>query len=455
VIHSPTVIAVDDNVGELDLIVSALRELDVACLPVRVEGAKVQLQAPLRGVRLVFFDINYLPGIPSEHQMFEVAATVLLKVIAPDNGPFVLITWSSKADAVHGRLMKFFARDVPEAPAPTVTGSLQKEDFTPQGAAKDGGASLREKIRSVIADQPQIDALMGWEIAATQAAGDVIESLMALFSREDRFEAKCGPELGQVLTHLAVRAVGEENVAGDRRAAMHEALVPILFDRLTHQTPPGTDDAVWAKAIVEPKEVKGFANKHGAALNALSYVAYANAGPAAPGDRGVVFALPAGAGEFMAQRVGLALVDVAADFVQSRPQGTPDPGPPDVDAVAAQCRWVFVGVRAICDQAQAKGALRPVVLALEVPATLKEKGFGLLLRRHGAATHSPEFKIQTAAGKAPSERRLLIDWHWTTSLSPGEMAGAEVLYRIREPLISLLTSEMSSYSARPGIITFD
>ncbi len=72
-IHPAPIIAVDDDPDELDAIVRALRSLDTACLPVRVQGTKPDLKAPLHGVRLVFFDINYLPGVSTEVAMFEVA----------------------------------------------------------------------------------------------------------------------------------------------------------------------------------------------------------------------------------------------------------------------------------------------------------------------------------------------------------------------------------------------
>lgn len=453
-IHPSSVIAVDDDPQELATIVQALRQLDVACLPVLVEGTKVNIQAPLSGVRLVFFDINYLKAVTNDVAMFEAAATILCKVLAPDNGPYVLITWSSKADK-HEGLMAHFAAHVAEIPPPAVTGFLQKEKFTPDGAAKDGGASLREQIMSVLANQPQIRALMQWETSARRAAGDVICSLLDLFSREDRFAARYGPALHGVLTHIARSAVGSENVAADRRGALNEALVPMLFDRLMHQLPADGEVELWADAITLAPEVSSPDPAHGPHLNALSHIARAGSGPMVAGDRGVVFTLPNGVGEMMAARTQRTLQEIAGDFVSSQAKGQNKASPPDVAEVAQHCRWVFVGMRAICDQAQAKGIMRPVVLALEVPGTMKDKGLGLRFNNHGAISVTPCFMVPPPGGGAPSNRRLIVDWHWTTSLSDVEMAGATLLYRVREPLMSQLASQMSGYSARPGIITFD
>lgn len=452
-IQPPSVIAVDDDPSELRTIVDALRHLDVACLPILANGTSVDIQAPLRGVRLVFFDINYLKGVTNEVAMFEAAATILTKVLAPNNGPYVLITWSTKSDT-HDRLMMHFAEQVPEIPAPAVTGYLQKERFTPAGAALDGGASLREEIMRVIADHPQIEALMRWEASARRAAGDVVCSLLDLFSRQDRFAARVGGNLHSILTHVAKAAVGAGNVASDRRGAIHEALVPILFDRLTHESPNADEEDLWQRAIT----LQGVAPPppdHGPKLNALSHIARVGSGPMEPGDRGVVFTLPAGAGSVLAQRAGINLQDVAADFLSSFPVGAQDPLPPDMDELQANCRWAFVGVRAICDQAQSKGVMRPVVLALEVPGSLRSGGRGLRLTNHGALSMTPKFSIPLVNGGSEQERKLVIDWHWTTSLAPAEMIGATVLYRLREPLMSQIAGQMSGYTARPGIITFD
>ena len=40
-IHPPTVVVVDNNPVDLEAIVSALRLLDVACLPIHAEGTSL------------------------------------------------------------------------------------------------------------------------------------------------------------------------------------------------------------------------------------------------------------------------------------------------------------------------------------------------------------------------------------------------------------------------------
>lgn len=454
-IHPSPIIAVDDNQGELDAIVAELRRQDLACLPVKVTSVKPDIRKPLKGVRLVFFDINYLPGTASDAVLFNTAAAVLEQVLAPDNGPYVLITWSSKSDK-HEQLMQHFADQVPEIPAPAASGFLRKELFTtprPKGSAP---LNLAQEIRMVLEAHPQVEALMQWEGAARRAAGEVICSLLDLTPRSARFQGTASNQLHGILSKVAVEAVGEAGAKADRRGAVHEALVPILFDRLVHHDAIGGEAEMWARAI-DFKTAPVVSQADGRLLNGLSHIARKESGPMDPGDRGVVFTVPPSAAGLLADRTGLSLAKIAADFVQM--QGLPgnQPRPPvDLAVLDQHARWVFVGVRAICDQAHDKGVLRPVVLGLEIPADWKVGKGGPLQRvMHGALSETPAFALPAAAGAALPARRLLIDWHWAVSLSAAEMARADVLYRIREPLMSQVSTQMGGYISRPGIINFD
>jgi hypothetical protein len=176
--HPPTVVAVDDRPRELDAIVNALRQLDVACLPILANGTNLNLAAPLSGVRLIFFDINYLSGVTAQTSMFEVAATILTKVIALDNGPYTLVTWTSRANE-HQAFMDFLAEHVTDVPAPAVTACLAKERFLVVGSGVVGGPSLGAAIDEVLGRHPQLNALLQWELSARRACL-VVNSALAM-----------------------------------------------------------------------------------------------------------------------------------------------------------------------------------------------------------------------------------------------------------------------------------
>ena len=452
-IHPPTIIAVDDNAAELEQIVAALRSLDAACLPVKVESTKPNLVSPLRGVRLVFLDINYLPGLPAGTAMFETAATVLGNVLAKDNGPYVLITWTSKSDQ-HEELMKFFA-EIEELPAPALTGSLAKEKFTSSvssagSAEKVATNSLAGEIRTVLARHPQIDALMQWEMSARRATGEVICSLLDLLPREHRFLGAAGNGLEYLLTLVAGAAVGKKNIDLDRRGAISEALSPILYDRMVHQTATQAEKDAWVNAISLGESLPKVVPHPGAKLNALSHIAMPGSGAMGAGDRGVAFQLAGGTLDWFSKKSGLGPYDLAAEYLV---KGSKSESLPPEENDLTDFRWMLLGTRAVCDQAQSRGTLRPVVLALEVSSDLKDEGAGLRMRKHGAASVTPVYAMRLDDDQEKL-RKMVVNWHWTTSLGQQEMEGAKMLFRLREPLINMLSASLSGYAARPGIIQF-
>jgi hypothetical protein len=455
-IHPPTVVAVDDTPHELDAIISALRQLDVACLPILAKGTALNLAAPLSGVRLIFFDINYLPGVTTQIVRFEVAATILKKVIALDNGPYTLITWTSKPDE-HQAFMEFLAGHVEDVPAPAVTACLAKERFLVDGpnagSGASGGPSLGDAISEIVARQPQINALLQWELSARRAAGEVVNSLLSLFTRQQRFTNGYGTQLEGLIAHVATCAVGSDNIATDRRAAINEAFAPILFDRMIHGTAALGEAELWTKALTLSRGLTGPDISHMHRLNALSHIAMLGSGPMEAGDRGVVFALNPSAGQYMADKAGKPLTQVAGEFVQNFVDGKATE--PKLEDLEPKCRWVMIGLKAACDQANNRGALRPAVLGLEVPSSvLAKKGNVLRFREHGAMFQTPLFELETDVDALRGGRSIVVGWHWVTSLGPAELAEATVFYRLREAAMTAMGTGMSNYSARPGIINF-
>jgi hypothetical protein len=286
--------------------------------------------------------------------------------------------------------------------------------------------------------------LLRWDLACRKASSDVVGSLLELLERKKRFSGDAAADLRGLLAQLAVAAAGKSNVDNDRCAAINEALAPILYDRLMHQSTSADERGVWNKAF-SAADAKKLTLKSAASLNTLSHVA---AGKMVSGDRGVVFTLRKDAGQFFADRAGVDLKSLELQFVQTKD----GPAKPNLLEDMAKCRWVLVGVRAVCDQAQARGDLRPVALGLEVPGDLKAKEGDFRVRSHGACMTTPAF--EDPANPASGPRQILLNWHWIATFGPKELKGAKPLYRLREALINQITAAQSGYSARPGIVSF-
>src|SRR5471030_3107101 len=78
----------------------------------------------MRGVRVVFMDINLIGGaMGSDGQNFAAIQTCLQTLLAHDNGPYLLITWSSHDDYAD-RLFVFLNERLPGEYRPISTKRL-------------------------------------------------------------------------------------------------------------------------------------------------------------------------------------------------------------------------------------------------------------------------------------------------------------------------------------------
>jgi hypothetical protein len=293
-----------------------------------------------------------------------------------------------------------------------------------------------------------------WEIAAKRAAGVVISSLLDLFDREQRFKNASSAALSELMSFIAKKAIGENNVSGNEKEAINEALGPILFDRITHQSTSASEHTLWAAALAPVGSSFKITPEYTHKLNSLNHLSYPGSGQMLAGDRGVVFLFPPDAGQEMARRANVSLQDLADSYLYENLKGKP-PGPADIGFINQSCRWVLIGTRAICDQANSRGPLKPVVLGLEIPAEVDEKGFGQRIRRHGALHISPAFFLLAANGTSGQSRRIILNWHWQSAIGSAEIPSCTPVYRLRESITNLFCAALSDYSARPGIVSYD
>ena len=187
-----------------------------------------------------------------------------------------------------------------------------------------------------------------------------------------------------------------------------------------------------------------------AQLNTLSHIALPGSGPMAPGDRGVVFQPSESLLQDLCQRASLSKAQLAADFLNflGQEKNAKVGAPPETVLNENDHRWLLVGVRAACDQAQRNGYVKPLVLGMEVGADVARNGRGLRVAQSDALMVTPAFLL---SGKG---RKVILNWHWIIALTDLDMREAPILYRLREPLINQIGAQMSAYIARPGIVSF-
>jgi hypothetical protein len=108
---------------------------------------------------------------------------------------------------------------------------------------------LQTAVTKAVSANPQLAALLGWEVDVLAAAAETLASLVGLVPVEQRTSADFSGALDAVLSRLARESVGLPNVDADHRAAITGALAPILVDRIMNRDVPQATKDLWKIAV--------------------------------------------------------------------------------------------------------------------------------------------------------------------------------------------------------------
>jgi len=426
----PRIAAIDDQEPALIAIADALNGSGAACLKLQYAGALPE-GTSLDQVRVLFMDLHLGGPAGNTNQDFSTIGGLLQEFIPKGNGPFVLIVWTVYPPQVDG-LMDFLCQRLREHPhaIPVQVRTLSKIDHIRDNEVIDRG-KLVHAVREVIEADPRVAALVNWEARVTSAASETIAALLALVPPDKRAPADLSSELDRLLSALATEAVGASNVAKDRFVAVNEALLPMLYDRISRLTMDEKDAGVWEGAISNPGGKATLSSAQAALLNSMLHVDFETHGSSQP-DRGMVLEVPEQwlQNEEFEKRFGMR----PRSFLNQELGLKPTPA-------AEQVKWVLVQVEAVCDHAQAKPGPVPYLLGVEAPALEQS-------RPPGAAWKSPLLWIDS------SERVIYLNFRFGVLLLDSEAKRLGIRFRLREALTNEIVSRMHAYGARPGMIAF-
>ena len=426
---APRVIAIDDERKHLEGLAQGLNRYGAACLPVHFTGEAAI--APCPQVRVIFADLHLSGGPPGNHaQDFGMIGGLIEDTIQPA-GPYFIVLWTMYPDQA-AALHAFLAERLRNVATPFTVRALNKSDhLDPRGDVRSPEA-LVNAIERVVAEQPQIGALLNWEERVLGAAADTVSSITKM-SASAAEGPEIGEEVGRLLKSLAVQAVGSEHVEGDRFRAVNDALLSILADRIASMRSRSEDNRLWQDALEGQHAERGLTSDEAARLNRLLHIA-----PSTPEDdgseRGAVIALSEEfLGEAFAATFDLTYEEAAENQFRLRWS----------DNDRDQACWVLVQTQAACDYAQNQPGPLPFHLGLCLLASSARSG-----TPPAALWRSPRFEFENEASV------LHVSARFQVSLSSGKAKQALPLFRLREQLLNDLIYHLHGYGARPGIISF-
>ena len=445
-IPGPSIVILDNNHEHLQLLTNALHKGGYATLPVLFEEGKPQIPKPLNSIQVLFLDIRLIHTAPLGPQTYDIVAGALEDLIAPDNGPYILVTWSTYGDA-HNELMKHLSDNLTDDfPVSVASGFLDKNLYLGAGQNSD---LMQDAIKSA-ASIPQVNALLEWCNAGRIAAGEVTNSLLRLVPKQDRYLGESGSAIERLLSSIALEGSGA-NAEDNLTSAMNDGLGPILMDRLLHSTAvPNNMEEKWEAAITKPLKSKLETNQ-ALELNTMASISSHDIEGIVSGGRGSVYKFrdDENINDVFKKYFGCTEKDLLPKFADLKCKEDRELGElskPEKknmrNKFLEKSEFRLVELSAACDHVWKKVPVKKLLLALEMPIEFD----GNFCKKEGGAIYaSPKF-ISPHKGQGV---KLIFNWRYYFS-SP-ENLDWEVIYRLREPLITHISTAYHIFGFRPGI----
>ncbi|MFK5893194.1 MAG: hypothetical protein QM504_08245 [Pseudomonadota bacterium] len=229
-VHHNKLLVVDDNEEHGNLITKALWE---AHIPVHFfkfsEEKLISLadnEIKHKGIRAILMDINLLGDGAANKNDYSAALKTIKTLVDEDNGPWVLITWSTYNDRTD-ELFEFLVERLPDKLKPVTKQALPKENYINGGRA---AIPLHKHVSSLLSNLPAFDMLRQWETSVGGCMSEVVSTVSqaAVVSDISDYNGK----LAFLLETLAKGEAGDKAEVVQFTPALHTILSDMLKDRL-------------------------------------------------------------------------------------------------------------------------------------------------------------------------------------------------------------------------------
>jgi hypothetical protein len=439
-------VVVDDKPEHLRAIVQAFQQLGSPCIGIQFDPAGELDPLHFRGVRCLFLDLHLIDArAGTDHRRhYAVIASILERTISSSGGPFVLIIWTEHPH-VSAELREYLDVNLDTAKPyarPLAVLTLAKEQFINTGTgAVQAPDELRAAVEAAVTSNPQLAALLGWETDVLVATGDTLASLLNLIPVEQRTFSKFPEALDGLLSRLAIESVGQQHVGIDHRAAVTNALAPILSDRIINQHVSLQTRDLWRRAITRHghNKLPPLSMTEAGQLNRILHLAVPGAEVIGPTDWGAVVDWPhQWTDAELASRTGLTIAQMLGGELRIE------------SSDRARCTPLLVRIGAACDYAQNRNGPITFLLAFEIPenALRKKDSAGNPVKLPEAVWRSPTI----VAPNSVEASRLHVHIRFPIVVLPAACTSWQARYRLREQLLMTLITSSASYTARPGIV---
>src|SRR5215203_399404 len=362
ILPSPKIVVIDDNPSDVAAIVQGFVALGTAALGFHYSSEVTDFNT-FPCLRLLFLDLHLLEGAGSSDQQIKNTIGVLSNVLTGDNGPYVVVLWSSHVPSEFELFKDEVMRRLPVLglPIPLQLMPLDKVDFI---VTRDGKRCLEspEKLRDAIMERirncPQLAVLLSWEEDVSRAADDAIRQIFRLSGEmEDGSSEAMASKLGHVLGEIAVASVGFHNAKEGVFRGINDVLMQVVADRLQHRSMKPDTNKLWQEAVPEVNKDSTLSKRDAALLNNFLHLERQELlDRTHPWERGVVVSLSKQSDQEFTELWGRSKNEILPEFCIKPETMT--------GAQALIVEWIMVQAQPACDQAQRNLGLLPFLLGL-------------------------------------------------------------------------------------------
>lgn len=267
--HRSRVLVVDDKREDGEAVVRRLWDLQIPCYFLHYSDDNLINLVPdkaHKGIRFIFQDIALVTTSTPDNKDYSAALTGINKILAEQNGPWLLVAWSTWAEdpeegTKYAQELFNYLQRLPEGKKPYDFVVLDKTPFCANGlhsdvkTEHDFSAAEREALLSSVQEKIEtasnLALLNQWEHHTHQAAANIVNDLWDIVN-ETEGEDK-NQRLGAVLFGLAV-AEGGSAVTTDKVAEpLYQLLSKLHYDKSNQLRPPSVNVEATSRQSL-PKE---------------------------------------------------------------------------------------------------------------------------------------------------------------------------------------------------------
>ncbi len=425
--ESNKIVLVDDDEIELKRLSKVFYDKGIGCRSLKYDSF---YDAPLSNVHILFMDINLSNANEGDDKKRNTTLKDALNLyIAKDNGPYVLVFWTSNIEWKDS-FLEFIKRDEDNLPvSPCYITTIAKEEFSV------------EKIEAIFNESP-VRILFEYEEEMSKSVSDATVRILNTITRDNvwgetsMFDANCKKAFASIATQNA----GYEHAKQNPDRAIKEALIPLYAHTFMN-----SNSDLWEKSLNETfntcskQEMSLLSGYDVASLNTIFHIE--NTGQFIKECRGVVSPIDSSKFETF---FSMSFCDWFSNTL------------PGIDkANRNKSKPICVEISSACDFSQSKKRTNKYMLGVMCPEDIVE-----IVKSNETQKDKPvklgEYSLLIKESFRPQEEKVVFcfNLNFTFTITKENSIIGEPIFQFKKEIMDMIGNRYANHISRIGITSF-